>query len=285
MKIYNSTHYDVNLKTISKQHQEKPSLVTGTIPELSHDTDTVVISPSARQLASTDIVNKSAIYFGTVQINDSLNRVLIGQPTEVKEAVYGIIQSNFITDVTDEEERAELLELGLIQAKYIADNYMKDDEATEFMNTIRQIEAISKTRTVDPNTKEIHYETPPQRPIGAPDDYIDINDLMKKYDPKTFDKLQEAIVNGEDWSSILLSFAKNASTHKDWIKDYREEESKQIGHITSENRFSNASTASITEFVKDIKDIISNVAFKYSEFLTDNIEAFMRTLESPKSIL
>lgn len=285
MKIYSTTQYDLKPYIDLKQHTDKPSLVTGTIPELSHDTDTVEISPTARQLAASDIVNHSAKYFGTVQINDSLDRLLQDQPSEVKEAVYGIIQSNFITDVTGEEERAALLELGLTQAKYIADNYMKDGEAAEFMNTIRQIGAISKTRTIDPETKEIHYETPPQRPIGAPDDYMDLTYMMQKFEPETLDKLQDAIVNGKDWASILLTFAKNASTRKDWMKEYGGAAATQIGAITGENRFENASTISLTGFVKDIKDMIANAGFKDTKFLTDNIEAFIRTLESPKSKL
>ncbi|WP_341278028.1 hypothetical protein [Paenibacillus sp. FSL H8-0537] len=115
MKIYSSAQYDLNLYTNSKQQADKPALVTGTIPGLSHDTDIVAISPVARQLAQSDIVNHSAKYFGTVQINDSLNRLLTDQPTEVKEAVYGIIQSNIITDRTGDEERSALLELGLTQ--------------------------------------------------------------------------------------------------------------------------------------------------------------------------
>ncbi|WP_240415737.1 hypothetical protein [Paenibacillus periandrae] len=284
MKIYSSTQNDLNVYINSKQHTDKPVLVTGTIPELSHDTDTVEISPAARQLAASDIVNHSAIYFGTVQINDSLNRLLSDQPSEVKEAVYGIIQSNFITNVTGEEERSALLELGLAQAKYMADNYMKDDKAVEFMNTIRQIGAISKTRTVDPTTKEIHYETPSQRPIGAPDDYINLTEMMQKFEPKTLEKLQEAVVNGKDWASILRSFAEKASTRKNWVQEFREESAKQIGDIVGENRFGNASTASLNEFVKDIKGKIATAGFKNTGFITDNIEAFMRTLGNRNTV-
>ncbi|MGO4180723.1 hypothetical protein AB4Z17_06015 [Paenibacillus sp. TAF43_2] len=283
MKIYGSTPHDLNLYMNSKQQTDKPVLVTGTIPELSHDTDTVEISPAARQLAASDIVNHSAVYFGTVQINDSLNRLLTDQPSEVKEAVYGIIQSNFITDVTDEEERAALLELGLSQAKYIADNYLKDDEAAEFMNTIHQIGAISKTRTIDPETKQIRYETPPQRPIGAPDDYIKLTDMMQKFEPETLDKLQAAIVNGKDWGNILRTFAEKVSTRKDWVQEYREGAANPIGDIAGENRFENASTASLNEFVKNIRDIIANAGFENTRLLTDNIEAFMRTLKNPNS--
>lgn len=278
MKIQGSTQVDINAYISSKKLADKPSLVNGTIPELSHETDTVEISSASRQLAASDIVNHSATYFGTTQINDSLTRLLADQPSEVKEAVYGMIQSNFITDVTGDEERSALLELGLTQAKYIADNYMKDDKAAEFMNTIRQIGAISTTRTVDPETKQIQYDTPPQRPVGAPDDYMDLNYMMKKFEPKMLEKLQEAIVNGKDWSSILLNFAKNAATRKDWIQEYKEDVNKQIGSIPSENRFQNASTSSLSGFVGDIKDMITQAGFQNSGFLTDNIEAFMRTL-------
>ncbi|MDN4601510.1 hypothetical protein P5G61_09765 [Paenibacillus sp. F6_3S_P_1C] len=283
MKVQSTTPFDLNAYIQSKQRADKPSLVTGTIPELSHNNDTVEISPASRQLAASDIVNHSATYFGTVQINDSLNRLLTDQPSEVKEAVYGIIQSNLITNVTGEEERSALLELGLTQAKYIADNYMKGDKATEFMNTIRQIAAISTTRTVDPETKEIHYETPPQRPVGAPDDYIDLTYMMKKFEPKTLDKLQDAIVNGKDWNSILQSFAKNASTNQDWLKEYQEDVAKSTVNIARENRFENASTTSLSEFVENIKNMIAHAGLENSDFLTDNIEAFKRTLAIPKS--
>ncbi|MFC9710598.1 hypothetical protein ACFTRD_20845 [Paenibacillus sp. NPDC056933] len=282
MKVQSTTQFDLNTYIQSKQRADKPALVTGTIPELSHNNDTVEISPASRQLAASDIVNHAATYFGTVQINDSLNRLLTDQPSEVKEAVYGIIQSNFITNVTGEEDRSALLELGLTQAKYIADNYMKGDKATEFMNTIRQIAAISTTRTVDPETKEIHYEIPPQRPVGAPDDYVDLTYMMKKFEPKTLDKLQDAIVNGKDWNSILQSFAKNVSTQQDWLKEYKEDVAKPIGNIDGENRFEKASTTSLSEFVKNIKDIIAHDGL--GGLLADNIEAFMRTLASPKSI-
>ncbi|WP_449011824.1 hypothetical protein [Paenibacillus taichungensis] len=40
--------------------------------------------------------------------------------------------------------------------------------------------------------------------------------MMKKFEPKTLDKLQNAIMNEKDWNSILQSFAKNVSTNQDW---------------------------------------------------------------------
>ncbi|NUU63641.1 hypothetical protein [Paenibacillus agri] len=284
MQIVSSTLPELKPYINLKQQADKPSLVTGTIPELSHKDDTVEISPAARQLAASDIVNHSAIYFGTTQINDSLNRLLKDQPSEVKEAVYGIIQSNLITNVTDKDDRAALLDLGLTQAKFIADNYMKDNEAAEFMKTFRQIGAISTTRTVVPDTKQIHYATPPQRPVGAPEDYIGLTAMMQTFEPQTLNKLQDAINNGKDWGSVLIDFAKKVSTRNDWVKQYREDTANQVWDFTGVNRFEKASTASRTAFVKDINDLIDQAGLRNADTLKENIDAFVRTLGSSKSI-
>lgn len=283
MKIYGSTQYSLNLYEHLKQRSDKsPALVEGHIQGLSHDTDTLEISPAARQLAESDIVDHPLKYFGTAQINDSLNRVLQNQPSEVKETVYGIIQSNFINDITVEETRTALLELGLTQAEYIAKNYMKENEAAEFMDTMTLIGAISKTRSVDPETNKVHYVTPPQRPVGAPDDYIDLNDMMRKFEPETLSKLQEAIANGkEDWNHILQSFAKKVAGREDWVKEYREGSAKLLEEMKQgigESRFSNASTAGLTEFAKEIRDIIANEGPKITGFLEDSLGAFLRRL-------
>ena len=281
MKVQSTTPFDLNAYTHSQQRTgqaNQPTIITGQF-NLSHDTDTVEISNASRQLASSDIVNHAAVYFGTVQINESLERLLKGQTPEVKETVYGIIQSNLITDVTEEDDRSALLELGLTQAQYIANNYMKGDQATEFMNTIRQIGAISTTRTIHPETKQIQYNTPPQRPVGAPEDYVDLNYMMRKFQPQTYDKLQDAIVNNKDWSSILQNFAKQASTNQEWIKEYREDAARSVGSLPVQNRFEKADATNLDSLVYAVKEIIAQADSPNNKLLIDNIEAFMRKLK------
>lgn len=284
MKVQSTTPFDLNAYTHSQQRtgqanqSNQPTMITGKF-DLSHDTDTVEISNTSRQLASSDIVNHAAVYFGTVQINESLERLLKGQSSEVKETVYGIIQSNLITDVTDENHRSALLELGLAQAQYIADSYMKGDQATEFMNTIRQIGAISTTRTINPETKQVQYDTPLQRPVGAPEDYVDLNYMMRKFQPQTYDKLQDAIVNNKDWGSILQNFAKQASTNQAWIKEYREDAARFAGNLPAQNRYEKADTTNLSSFIHTVKEIIAQTDSSNNKLLIDNIEAFMRKLK------
>lgn len=283
MKIYGSTTtYPLNLYANRDRSAETPNLVYGTAPGLSHDTDTLDISPEARQLAASDVIHHSAVYFGTTQIHESLTRLLRNQPPEVREAAYGMIQSNFIMDVTDEEQRAALLELGLAQAEYIADNYMSGSNAAEFMDTMRLIAAISKTRTVDPVTNEVRYDMPPQRPIGAPDDYIPLGDLMRKYEPETMEKLQEAIASGKGWNDILQAFAQKVVTRGDWTEQYWEDAAKQREKleesIRGPHRFDNVSTASLAAFVQDVQQRIARLDMDRTGFLMDNVDAFLRRL-------
>jgi len=286
MKVQHTTLFDLKAYTQSKpptERADQPTMVTGKF-DLSHNTDTVEISTASRQLATSDIVNHAARYFGTVQINESLERSLQDQSSEVKEAVYSIIQSNFITDITEEGQRSVLLELGLAQAKYIADNYMKGDQAAAFMNTIRQIGAISTTRTINPGTKQIQYDTPPQRPVGAPEDYVDLNYMMRKFQPETFNKLQDAIVNGKDWSRILTDFAKKASTNQDWLKEYHEAANQPSGSLPAQNRFEHVDTSGLSSFASTVQDIIAQMDSTNNTFLTDNLQAFIRKLGSQADV-
>lgn len=153
--------------------------------------DSVEISEAARRLAegTTDrelpvgaVKHHSIRPFFTAEMDSSLEQLLSGKSPEVEEAVNFLISSNFVPDgsVSNESERAALLESGLAQAKFIADNYMTEGEAAEFLATMDKIAAYAKTRTVDPETGEASYIDIPRKPEGAPDDYVNIDSLMKK---------------------------------------------------------------------------------------------------------
>lgn len=63
-----------------------------------------------------------------------------------------------------------------------------------------------------------------KKPDGAPDDYINFTDLMKRFEPDTYERYRNAITAGVDEGlSILLAFAKKVPLHPDWVKAYREE--------------------------------------------------------------
>jgi hypothetical protein len=284
MKISSSSN--LNLYEIIKDNN-KVELVSNKKLELSHTNDKIEISDEGRQRLASEVVNHATKYFGTTQINESLNNILEDKSPEVKEAVYNIIQSNFINkdNVPNYKERAALLEMGLSQAEFIANNYMNENEAKDFMSTIKQIAAISKTGEVDVKTGIVSYYTPPERPVGAPKDYINPEELMKRFEPETYKKFADAVINKGDWASILINFAKRASTNLDWSKKFREESNKKMEALENsitQNRFESVSKNSLEDFSKGMKLSILNAGFTSTDFMSKNMDAFIRIIKGNK---
>ncbi|WP_374016629.1 hypothetical protein ABU162_20565 [Paenibacillus thiaminolyticus] len=71
-------------------------------------------------------------------------------------------------------------------------------------------------------------ESMPSKPAGAPDDYINIGDLMKRFDPEGHQQMHEAIVNGGDWFGVLLKFVHRIPDNKHWMDTYLKEEKTGI---------------------------------------------------------
>lgn len=256
--------------------------------------DSVEISDAAKRLAEgiTDrqlpvgaIKHNSIRPLFTAEIDSSLKQLLSEKSPEVEEAVNFLISFNFVPDgsVSDESERATLLESGLSQAKYIADNYMTGDEATEFLTAMNKIAAYAKTRTVDPETGQASYIKIPRKPEGAPDDYIDIDYLLKKYDPESAIKITESIKDalngGSDagFMDILKDFNQKLAQNPQWSKDYLDETNmvdKVLNSTNINNRFNGADTSNMAVFLADMNNKFQNTAFESKDLLTRNMEYF-----------
>ncbi|MFB5678128.1 hypothetical protein ACE3NQ_22605 [Paenibacillus terreus] len=256
--------------------------------------DSVEISEAARQLAegiSTRELPVGAVKHNSIrplftsEINSSLEQLLAGKPPEVEEAVNFLISSNFVPDgsVADESERAALLESGLSQAKFIADNYMTGDDAEKFLATMNQIAAYAKTRTVDPETGQASYIDIPRKPEGAPDDYVDINYLMKKHDPESANKITEILKDkmnggsGAGFAEILLDFNQKLMKNPQWAKDYHTENDHVdtvLKNTKIANQFDGADTSDMAAFLEDMDSKFQNTSFENKDFLTKNIQYF-----------
>jgi hypothetical protein len=173
-------------------------LETGSYSDiLQHDT--VELSAAyARALPEGVIEHEPARMYFNHEINATLERVLAGQDPEVRKAVYQLIEANFFPTNADysEEERSALMAAGLTQARFIAENYMEPGDAADFMDTIHLIAAVASTRKVDPQTGQVSYVQLPQRPQGAPEDYVRVQDLIRGTIPRHMrgwgGRLQEA---------------------------------------------------------------------------------------------
>ncbi|MED4955062.1 hypothetical protein NYE69_14915 [Paenibacillus sp. FSL R5-0527] len=253
--------------------------------EISEAAKRLAEGVSSRELPVGAIKHHSIRPFFTAEIDTSLEQLLKGKAPEVEEAVNYLISSNFVPDgsVADESKRAALLESGLSQAKFIADNYMTKGEAAEFLATMDKIAAYAKTRTVDPETGQASYIDIPRKPDGAPDDYVNFDSLMKKYDPESANKLAEIVTDmanggsGEGFMEILLDFNQKLIKNPQWSRNYRTEindVNSVLNNTKIDNRFAGADTSNMAAFLEDMNSKFQNTSFENKDFLTRNIEYF-----------
>ncbi|MFC4597248.1 hypothetical protein [Cohnella hongkongensis] len=250
--------------------------------ELSEASRRLAAGISERQLPEGVVKhNYSVRPVFTAEIEASLSRALSGKPPEVTDAVHFLIARNFVPDgsVADEEERAALLESGLSQAKFIADRYLTGDEAAEFLAAMKKIAAYAQTRTVDPESGQARYIELPHKPVGAPDDYIDLNRMMKKYDPEAYRRLTDILQNGSGvgFSSLLMEFQRKMAQNPEWVREYRAEVHRVntvLTRTTIDNRFEGADTSDLASFLQDMNGKFDNTSFANKDFLTRNLESF-----------
>jgi len=264
--------------------ERAPAMVTGTNPDLKH-ADTIELGSAVpRQLPEEAIKHGTARMFFGSEINSSLDRVLDGKSPEIADAAYRIIGSNLFADSLDlsEEDRAALLESGLSQAKYLADNYMSEEEGKIFMRTIHLLAAAAKTGKADIAAGRIVFDDFPQKPAGAPDDYIRPEELMKLHDPAGYAAMREAFAagNAEGGLSRLLQFVKTAKAHPEWSKVVLEQQKTRMDDLRNaviENRYKDAPTnGGIDAFVKSMEERMG--ASPIAELLKQNLQTFVNML-------
>lgn len=257
---------------------------TGIMNDAKHDF--VEISQTGRQLAVGAIEHHVGSYYGNADIHDSLQRILEGKSPEMKKAVYTVIESNLAPggSVPDDADRSALLELGLTQGKYIAQHYFTDDEGSELLNTFNNIAALSLKRADGKAAGMNPYREPTPKPAGAPDDYVNITDLMKRFAPESHQQMEDAIVQGGDWFGVLMKFAQRIPQNKGWVDKYREEiaASKQATPpVKVDSRFDKANMAGMGDFVKDVQQLLQQMPNADREILDRNIAYFAHVLGHP----
>lgn len=239
--------------------------------------DLLSISSEGRELAAGDIQHKPAVYWGSTEINSALDKSLQDQPENVRDAVNSIIQNHFYPEGAanlSQDERDALLDAGMAQARFVADNYIADPEKKDlFLSTMHQIAALSKTGEVDAETGQMNYASLPSRPIGAPEDYINPSELMERYDPQSFEKYKNA-TDATEKLSILLKFVKTSGRNQEWRNEYLEETKafkQKLAETDTGSRFKDADTTSLSAFVSDMFKRIQSTD---SKALTANINTF-----------
>jgi hypothetical protein len=288
-------HIQSNNRYVTPQlstNQLAPKMVAGTrlgLPRLPEHDTVDLRSHKARELPAGVIEHHSVQFFFSTEINERLDKIFADKPPEARKAFDHILEQNFFNSQSTytDEERSALVEVGLTQGKYLADQFIGEENAAEFLDTLHLLAGVAKTRKVDPATGSVSYVELPQKPHGAPNDYVNPSKLMERYDPEAYKKMQAATTNQTEKVSMLIQFVKKLQHRPDWIAQYRNEQATLLSDLKNTkiaNRFENVNTKDATEFVRQINTLAENASFPaFTPLLQTNLASFMKILTKKTS--
>lgn len=137
--------------------------------------------------------NTHRLIIPNIQTNKKLYDSLENAPEHIVKAANGIIKNYLLPhDVSGmtEEQRRDAISFGLEESRYLAENYLDEQHAKDFMSAMETIAKYGMNGTVSEDGRvTYHIEKGPL--AGAPDDYVHENDILRKKAPDLYQELQE----------------------------------------------------------------------------------------------
>lgn len=235
-------------------------------------------------------VKRNHLIIPNIRTNTMLKNSLQGADEKVTEAAYSIIQENLLPhNVGDmsEDERKELIYVGLEKAKYLAQN-MEKTRADSFMEAMNTIAKYGLNGEKDSDGK-VTYDIRWGAMNGAPDNYLSSGELMKRIDPEKYKEHiameAEAFKNNDvqlkmEVTKDAMAWARNNQQN---IAQILEEESRQqnkwqqkIDNTVLESPYKNIDITDLHMFVNGIMEQ-SDVLQK--DYLAENLKSFSQMLQ------
>lgn len=161
--------------------------------------------------------NTHRMVIPNIQTNEKLYNSLSGVDEKVVSAANGIIKNYLLpSDVAgmSEDERKDMIAFGLEEAKYLAENYLDEKQADEFLSAMETIAKYGVNGTVADDGK-VTYNI--ESGLNAAGSIGDMNILKEKAPDlyKEIDDLNQSIINhtdGEKHGAKFIELHKKAAT-------------------------------------------------------------------------
>ena len=157
--------------------------------------------------------NTHRIVIPNYETNEQLYNSLAGADDKVISSTMGII-SNYLMPGSasglSEQERQDKVAFGLEAAKYLAENYLDESYAGDFMSAMETIAKYGLNGSVSDSGKVIYNVQEGQvRMSGAPGSYVDMESWLKANDTDLYNQINElnqSIINHKDGESHAAKF-------------------------------------------------------------------------------
>lgn len=161
----------------------------------------------------TQLENTHRIVIPNYETNEQLYNSLAGASDSVISSTMGII-SNYLmpsdTSGMSEQERQDMIAFGLEAAKYLAENYLDEAHAADYMSAMETIAKYGLNGSVSDSGKVVYNTQEGEvRMSGAPSNYVDMESWLKANDTDLYNQINElnqSIINHKDGESHAAKF-------------------------------------------------------------------------------
>ncbi|MDE6568764.1 MAG: hypothetical protein K2K70_13685 [Lachnospiraceae bacterium] len=238
----------------------------------------------------TQLENTHRIVIPNYETNEQLYNSLAGADDKVISSTMGII-SNYLMpgDVSglSEQERQDKVAFGLEAAKYLAENYLDETHAADFMSAMETIAKYGLNGSVSDSGKVIYNVQEGQvRMSGAPSSYVDMESWLKANDTDLYNQINElnqSIINSKDGESHAAKFIElytkaakeilNASSDTKKDGDYADWKEK-VEKTELPTTFQNVKYNNFQSFLESLQ----NQSSLSNSWISENINRFMKWL-------
>lgn len=213
-----------------------------------------------------------------IKTNAMLEGSLEGADQSIVDAAYAIIGDSLLPHNVGnltEEERRELIYVGLEEAKYLAQG-LDADKAELFMEAMNTIARYGLNGTMD-EQGNVTYDIRQGALVGAPDDYISSGELMKKVAPDQYEKYQEMMKEGRvleaakfmiDWE---INAYRNNSGPVQAVKEEQVRWKESVDNTAIESSYHGTDLSGLQAF---IDSILKQNQTLNQDYLLDHLQRF-----------
>ena len=234
--------------------------------------------------------NTHGIVIPNYETNEQLYNSLAGAGDNVISSTMGII-SNYLmpgdTSGLSEQERQDMAAFGLEAARYLAENYLDESHAEDFMSAMETVAKYGLNSSVSEGGKVIYNVQEGQvRMSGAPGSYVDMEGWLKANDTDLYNQINElnqSIINHKDGEKHSAKFIELYTKAAKKILDAPSDTKKDSGYADWKEKVEKTKLPATFQNVKydgfqSFLESLQNQSSLSNSWISANISRFMKWL-------
>ena len=234
--------------------------------------------------------NTHRIVIPNYETNEQLYNSLAGAGDNVISSTMGII-SNYLmpgdASGLSEQERQDMAAFGLEMAKYLAENYLDESHAADFMSAMETVAKYCLNGSVSDGGKVIYnVQEGKVRMSGAPGSYVDMEGWLKANDTELYNQINElnqSIINHKDGENHSAKFIELYTKAAKKILDASSDTKKDSGYADWKEKVEKTKLPTTFQNVKyngfqSFWESLQNQSSLSNSWISANVSRFMKWL-------